>query len=113
MAQWASAHGVSERRFVRTFAPQQHVSTTQSGFGEQLGLYIVGVGVPFGITLFRVGRVFYLRRHRLSLFGFLVFWFESIFLGLGGQPYSCLVFLWRAKEFLGVNTLNYEYFMVN
>jgi hypothetical protein len=60
-----------------------------------------------------VGRVFYLRRCGLSLFGFLVFWFESFFLGLGDQPHSGLVLLWLAKEFLGVNTLKFEYFMID
>jgi hypothetical protein len=48
-----------------------------------------------------------------SLFGVLVFWLEPIFLGLGDQPHSGLVLLWLGKEFLGVNTSNFEYFMLD
>jgi hypothetical protein len=78
----------------------------------QLGLYIVGGGVSFGVTSCRMGCVFYLCCCGFSLLGVLVFWFESIFLGLGDQPHCGLVLLWLAKEFLGVNTLNFEYFMM-
>jgi hypothetical protein len=81
--------------------------------GVQLGLYFVGGGVSFGITSGRMGSVFYMGRCGLSLLGVLVFWLEPIFLGLGDQPHSGLVFLWLDKEFLGVNTLNFEYFMLD
>jgi hypothetical protein len=81
--------------------------------GVQLGLYFVGGGVSFGVTSGRVGAVIYVCRCGFSLFGILVFWFEPIFLGLGDQPHSRLVLLWLDKEFLGVNTLNFEYFMID
>jgi hypothetical protein len=81
--------------------------------GVQLGLYFVGGGVSFGVTSGRVGRVFYMCRCGFSLFGVLVFWLEPIFLGLGDQPHSGLVLLWLGKEFLGVNTSNFEYFMLD
>jgi hypothetical protein len=60
-----------------------------------------------------MGSVFHLYCCGFSLFGVLVFWLEQIFLGLADQPHCGLVFLWMDKEFLGVNTLNFEYFMID
>jgi hypothetical protein len=80
--------------------------------GVQLGLYFVGGCVSFGVTSCRVGCVFYLCCCGFSFLGVLVFWLEQIFLGLGDQPHRGLVLLWLGKEFLGVNTLNFEYFMI-
>jgi hypothetical protein len=73
------------------------------------------VGVLFSAGFYRPvhGPVFLRHRCGISFFGVLVFWFESIFLGLGDQPHRGLVLLWLGKEFLGVNTLKFEYFMMD
>jgi len=85
VAKWASAHRFSQWWHIWPLAARQYFSPPLGGHAVQLGVHFVGGGVPIDLT--QPAQCIAVHGHcrRVSFFGFLVFWIESLFLGLADE----------------------------